>query len=57
MHDFCLRLEKCRQKTKLKFHFSEAKTAKQLQLFAEKTSEKKLGKRYSQKTKTQNISK
>jgi hypothetical protein len=40
MHDFCLRLEKCRQKTKLKFHFSEAKTAKQLQLFAEKTSEK-----------------
>jgi hypothetical protein len=40
MHDFCLRLEKCRQKTKLKFDFSEAKTAKQLQLFAEKTSEK-----------------
>jgi hypothetical protein len=40
MHDFCLQLEKCRQKTKLKFDFSEAKTAKQLQLFAEKTSEK-----------------
>jgi hypothetical protein len=52
MHDFCLQLEKCRQKTKLKFDFSEAKTAKQLQLFAEKTSEKKMGKRYSQKKKT-----
>jgi hypothetical protein len=45
MHDFCLQLEKCRQKTKLKFDFSEAKTAKQLQLFAEKTSEKKNGKK------------
>jgi hypothetical protein len=55
MHDLCLQLEKCRQKTKPKFDFSEAKIANNFNCLQKKLQKKNWEKDTLRK-KTQSIS-